>query len=261
MNFLAILSFASAFGIIGWAALSSTDNPRTFLDPHGMVIVFGGTIAATAISFQLDRTVLMTKVFWGRIVRSKSVNFAALIRELMKIADAYRNEASDLKSLVESSRDAFLKEGMGLFLDEVVDVEQLGTILKQRNATIYEQYSADAGKFRSMGKYPPAMGLMGAVLGMIALLSGLGQPGAEKTIGPSMSIALVATLYGIALANLIVIPIGENLTEAAKEVKRKNIIIIEGIRLIAAKTNPIVLAEELNSFLLPKERIDWKNIG
>jgi chemotaxis protein MotA len=76
-----------------------------------------------------------------------------------------------------------------------------------------------------------------------------------------MSIALVATLYGIALANLIVIPIGENLTAAAKETKRKNVIIIEGIRLIAARTNPIVLAEELNSYLLPRERIDWKNVS
>jgi chemotaxis protein MotA len=101
---------------------------------------------------------------------------------------------------------------------------------------------------------------MGAVLGMIALLSGLGKPGAEKSIGPSMSIALVATLYGIAFANLIVIPIGENLTETAKEHQRKNIIIVEGVKLVAAKTNPIVLAEELNSYLLPSERVDWKTI-
>jgi chemotaxis protein MotA len=261
LNYLALLSFASAIGIIFWAALSSTDNPRTFLDVHGAVIVFGGTIAATAISFQLDRTLLMAKVFWARTVKSKSVDFAALIRELMKIADAYRNEASDLKTLVESSQDAFLKEGMTLFLDEVVEIEQLTGLLKQRNSTIFERYSADAGKFRAMGKYPPAMGLMGAVLGMIALLSGLGAPGAEKTIGPAMSIALVATLYGIALANLIIIPIGENLTAAAKETKRKNVIIIEGIRLIAARSNPIVLAEELNSYLLPRERIDWKKVS
>ena len=112
--------------------------------------------------------------------------------------------------------------------------------------------------YKPQGKYPPAIGLMGAVLGMIALLSGLGQPGAEKTIGPSMSIALVATLYGIALANLIVIPVGENLTAGAKEINRKNLIIIESLRLIHAKTNPLVLGEELNSFLLPRERIDWK---
>jgi chemotaxis protein MotA len=260
LNYLSILSFASAVAIITWAALSSTDNPKTFMDLHGAVIVFGGTLAATAISFQLDRTLLMVKVFWNRTVKSKSVDFAGLIKDLMKMADSYRNENSDLKSLIEGNKDEFLKEGMTLLLDEVMDIDQLTGILKLRNSTIFELYSADAAKFRSMGKYPPAMGLMGAVLGMIALLSGLGQPGAEKTIGPSMSIALVATLYGIALANLFVIPIGDNLTAATKELQRKNIIIIEGIRLIAARTNPLVLAEELNSFLLPKERVDWKKL-
>ena len=104
------------------------------------------------------------------------------------------------------------------------------------------------------------MGLMGAVLGMIALLSRLGKPGAESTIGPAMSVALVATLYGIALANMIIIPIGENLAQCAKEIKTKNLIIVEGVRLISEKTNPIVLAEELNSFLLPAERVDWKKL-
>jgi chemotaxis protein MotA len=112
-----------------------------------------------------------------------------------------------------------------------------------------------------MGKYPPAMGLMGAVMGMIALLASLGKPGAEKGIGVAMSVALVATLYGIAMANLFVIPVGENLAVGAKQIKTKNLIIIEGVRLIAQRTNPIVLAEELNSFLLPGERIDWKKAG
>jgi chemotaxis protein MotA len=260
LNYSAIFSLAAALAITIWAALTSTDNWKTFLDLHGAVIVFGGTVAATAISFELKRTFLMAKVFWGRTVKSKAVDFNKLILVLMKIADSHRNENSDLKNLVEASSDEFLKEGMGLLLDEVVEVEQLTSLLKKRNSTMFELYTADAVKFKAMGKYPPAMGLMGAVLGMIALLSGLGQPGAEKTIGPSMSIALVATLYGIALANLLIIPVGENLTAAAKEVQRKNNIIIEAIRLIAAKTNPIVLAEELNSFLLPKERIDWKKI-
>jgi chemotaxis protein MotA len=102
------------------------------------------------------------------------------------------------------------------------------------------------------------MGLMGAVLGMIALLGSLGSPGAEKTVGPAMSVALVATFYGIALANVLIIPIGENLVERAGIIRTKNTIIVAGVRLILEKTNPILLAEKLNSFLLPKERLDWK---
>ncbi len=260
MNLMTVVSFVLAASIFLWAALSSTDNPKSFLDLHAVVIVIGGTIAATSISFQLDRAALMLKVFWARTIRGQKPNYIELIKDLMKLADAYRNEAPDIERMTANLKDPFLRDSMKLLLDELVPPAHLNKILKARNETVYERYSDDAGRFRAMGKYPPAMGLMGAVLGMIALLGGLGKSGAEKTIGVSMSIAMVATLYGIAFANLIVIPIGENLTEAAKETRRKNIIIVEGIKLIAAKNNPMVLAEELNSYLLPSERVDWKRL-
>jgi chemotaxis protein MotA len=260
VNFLVVISFILAAIVVGWAALSSTDNPKSFLDLHGLVIVIAGSVVATSISFQLDRVFLMLKVFWNRTILGKKPDYVAVIKDLMKLADAYRNESSELQSLVDSQKDTFLKEAMKLLLDELVEPAQLGRILKARAETIFERYNDDAARFKAMGKYPPAMGLMGAVIGMIALLGGLGKPGAEKTIGPSMSIALVATFYGIAFANLIVIPIGENLSETSKEILRKNTIIVEGIKLVSAKTNPIVLAEELNSYLLPNERVDWKAV-
>lgn len=260
MNLMTVVSFVLAASIFLWAALSSTDNPKSFLDLHAVVIVIGGTIAATSISFQLDRAALMLKVFWARTIRGQKPNYIELIKDLMKLADAYRNEAPDIERMTANLKDPFLRDSMKLLLDELVPPAHLNKILKARNETVYERYSDDAGRFRAMGKYPPAMGLMGAVLGMIALLGGLGKSGSEKTIGVSMSIAMVATLYGIAFANLIVIPIGENLTEAAKETRRKNTIIVEGIKLIAAKNNPMVLAEELNSYLLPSERVDWKRL-
>lgn len=260
MNFFAVISFLLAAAVFLTSVLTTGDDPKNLIDFHGVLIVFGGTVAATAISFQLDRTFLMLKVFFNRTIRGKKPDYIAIIRELMKLSDAYRNDSPSLKQMVDTSQDHFIKESMGALLDEVVPLDQLEKILNNRVKTIYTRYADDANRFQSMGKYPPAMGLMGAVLGMIALLGGLGKPGAEKGVGPAMSIALVATFYGIALANLVIIPIGENLAETSKEIKRKNIIIVEGVKLIAKRTNPIVLAEELNSFLLPAERIDWKSV-
>lgn len=261
MNILSIVAFLLAAAVFLISALTSTDNPSSFVDMHGLLIVLGGSIAATAISFQLDRVFIMLRVFWNRTIRGRKPNYVNIIKDLMRLAEAYRTDSGGLKALVEGSSDPFIKEAMTALLDEVVDEKRLIKILRNRVETVYQRYSEDAGRFRSMGKYPPAMGLMGAVLGMIALLGGLGKPGAEKTIGPAMSVALVATLYGIAFANLVIIPIGENLTESAKEIRTKNLIIVEGVRLIAQRTNPIVLAEELNSYLLPGERIDWKQVG
>lgn len=261
MNVFTILSFLMAAAVFGVSVFTSTDNPKALMDPHGALIVLGGSIAATAISFQLDRVLIMLKVFWVRTVRGKKPNYVNIIKDLMKLAESYRNDSLELTSLVATVGDPFLRESMQVLQDEVVDQKRMVKILRNRVDTVYQRYTEDAGRFRAMGKYPPAMGLMGAVLGMIALLGSLGTPGAEKNIGPSMSVALVATLYGIAVANLVIIPIGENLTECAREIRTKNTIIVEGVRLIAERTNPIVLAEELNSFLLPSERIDWKKMA
>lgn len=258
MNILQVVSLMIATGVFLVSVLTSTDDPKSMLDFHGMMIVLGGTLGAGAVSFQLDRVLKMVIVFWNRNIRGKKPDYIATIRELMHLADLYRVGSGDLKARVERLPDPFLKECMTALLDQVFDTKNLLRMLRLRSDNMYERYRMDAGRFTGMGKYPPAMGLMGAVLGMIALLGSLGKPGAEDAVGPAMSVALIATFYGIALANLVIIPIGENLTEAAKEMKIKNNIIVEGIKLIAKKTNPIVLAEELNSYLLPGERLDPK---
>jgi len=260
MNIIQIISLLAAFSVLIISIVTSTDDPMAMVDVHGMLIVFGGTIGASAVAFQLDRVFLMLKIFWIRNVRGHRPNYVDLIKELMQIADLYRSGSAELEAAVEKSDDFFLIECMNALTDKVIEDRQLINLLKKRVNTMYERYNSDASRFKSMGKYPPAMGLMGAVLGMIALLGSLGKPGAEANIGPAMSVALIATFYGIAIANLLIIPIGENLAEAAKEIRTKNEIIVEGVKLISKKTNPIVLAEELNSFLLPSERIDWKNL-
>jgi chemotaxis protein MotA len=258
MNIMQILSILLAVGVLLAAMLTATDNPKSMVDYHGMLVVLGGTAAAAAVSFQLNRLGAMLKVFWNRTILGKKIDYRATIRSLILVADAYQKESPDLKQVIKNQNDPFLTECFDVLLEGLGDADYVYGLMKRRNESIFELYMHDANKFKALGKYPPAMGLLGAVTGMIALLGGLGKPGAEKTIGPAMSVALVATLYGIALANFFVIPISENLIEAAKETKRKNTVIINGLRLIAKGTNPILLAEELNSFLLPLDRLDWK---
>lgn len=258
MNLLTIAAFLIAGSVFGWSIMNAGNDPTAFLDLHGFMVVMGGTISSTAIAFQLDRIAKLFKIFFDRMVRGKKANYRDTIQELMNLAEAYRTKPDKVRELVTASPDPFLREAMGILLDGLFEEEHLEHILHTRVETLYTRYSADAKMFQSMGKFPPAMGLMGAVLGMIALLGSLGRPGAEASIGPAMSVALVATFYGIALANIVVIPIAENLNEGAKELKIKNSIIVEGVFLIAKKTNPILLAEELNSYLLPGERIDVK---
>jgi chemotaxis protein MotA len=90
---------------------------------------------------------------------------------------------------------------------------------------------------------------------MISVLLKIGQPDSQKLIGPAMSVGLIGTLYGIALANLIFIPIAENLTERTKEEVTLRKIIVEGACMLKSQVNPLTLREGLNSYLAPGERV------
>jgi chemotaxis protein MotA len=258
MNIYSILSFILAAIVFTLGVFMELDNAKTILDLHAILIVFGGTIAVTSISFQMDRVFTMLKVFYSRVIKGKRTNYSVIIESLMQISDAFRKNPEAIDRILKKTNDHFLTESVNALKQEYLSNEELYKLLNLRAKTIYTRYSDDAKKFKAIGKFPPAMGLMGAVTGMIGLLQNIGKPGAEDTIGPAMAVALVATLYGIALANLVILPIADNLADSANEAFLKNRIIIEGIKLIAERKNRIMFSDHLNSFLLPQERIIWK---
>lgn len=260
MNIFNILGIVFALIVLLVSMFWGNPNPARLLDGHALLIVLGGTFAAVGVAFQLDRAGRMFMVFVEGIFRFQRPDYRALIEELMMLSDAYRKNSPELESQIEKIKDPFLKESMTALMDGILKEEHLHRVLSSRVTTVFERYNEDAKMFVAMGKFPPAMGLLGAVLGMINLLGSVGQAGAESKVGPAMAVAMVATLYGIAFANLFVIPIGENLKERAKVLRLKNSIIVEGVKHIETKINPIVLAEELNSYLLPSERVDWKAV-
>ena len=258
MNFWKVSALLLAFFVLAGSILTATDNPRAFLDLHGALVVLGGTLSAAAISFQIPKIFVMLKIFWRRSVLGKDIDYTLTIRSIIDISQAYSAESSGVRALVAKSSDDFIRESFTALLDGIAEPDDLQRMLRRRADTIFERYMQDAQRFKAIGKYPPAMGLLGAVTGMIALLSALGQPGVEKTIGPAMSVALVATMYGIAIANFFILPIGDSLAEHAREIRVKNLIVCEGVRLASLGLNSLQLAEELNSYLLPGQRISWK---
>ena len=262
MNLINLAGIVFASFIMIFAMIYGNPTPIKMLDLHAATIVIGGTLACVGVAYSLPRAFSMLMIFFKGLFKTtvpKDIN-KKIILELMQIAEAYRTNSPNLEKIIQDIKDPFLKEAMQSLVDEVLEPKKLTRVLHSRVNTMYERYLDDAKMFAACGKYPPAMGLMGAVTGMILLLGSLGEPGAEKHVGPHMSVALVATLYGIALANLFIIPIGEHLQEIAKKLKLKNTIIVEGIKFIQQKQNPVILAEELNSYLLPSERLDWKSI-
>jgi chemotaxis protein MotA len=164
-----------------------------------------------------------------------------------------------LNESIASIKHPFLKEAVGLVAAGVLNENEIRTTLEQRIKTMEARYLHEANMFRVIGRFPPAFGLLATTLGMIGLLQKLGQPDSQKLIGPAMSVGLIGTLYGIALANMIFIPIAENLTERTQEEMTLRRMIVEGAIMLKAQVNPITLREGLNSFLVPGERVVRKS--
>ena len=257
MNFYSLIGLLLALGVFIAGVVTSADNYLHFWDFPALLIVLGGTFAALSISFQVNRVFALFKAFFKRVLFGHRHSYDQVIQELMKISEGNRKGES-LDLFINSTKDHFLKESLLLCHDNILEGDDLFEVLENRVENMHFHYMEEANRFKAAGKYPPAFGLMGTTIGMIVLLSSIGGADALKKIGPAMSVCLTATLYGVTLANFFFIPIGENLVDSSREIYLKNKIIVEGIRLMLQKTNPIVLAEKLNSFLMPHDRLDWK---
>lgn len=262
MNIFSILGFVGILVVV-LAGVVTTITPKEyhlFLDLPALFLVVGGTIGVAAFTVQLNRVGILIKSFFIRLIKGKRVKQQDLVKEIMLAAEAIRRGDS-LVEIANKSTDHFFKECLLLLNDNIIKGDDLIELLMERVKNMNSHYSEEATRFKNLAKFPPAYGLMGTVLGMIALLSNLGGADAMKMIGPAMGTCLVATFLGIVLANVFILPIGDSLADNAKEIYFKNKIIVEGIKLIMVKTNPIIVAEKLNSFLLPAERLDWKEVA
>ncbi len=262
MNIFSVVSFIFILVVVA-GGIVTTITPKEyhmFADLPAIFLVIGGTLGAAAITVQINRLGLLLKAFFIRLLTGKRIYYKNIIKEMMELAEEYRGGTS-ISTLKEKTKDAFIKEGFQMMEDNIIKGEELFDLLEERVENMFHHYSEEANRFKNLGKYPPAFGLMGTVLGMVALLSNLGGADAMKMIGPAMGTCLVATFFGIVTANVFILPIGDSLADNAKEINLKNKIIIEGLRLISEKTNPVIVAERLNSFLLPSERLDWKEVA
>jgi chemotaxis protein MotA len=260
MNFSSLLGIIAALAVLIGACFTSTSNRGIFLDPHGILIVFGGTAAASLMCFPLSTYFSTMKVFIRKFLGSYSTRYDTVIMEIVDLAKGVRDNPEYLKTKANALKTDFLRDAVQLLTQGGVSDHALDSILQKRALTHFKRNEDDATVFKTIAKFPPAFGLMGTTLGMIALLQQLGGEDAYKLLGPAMAIGLVATFYGIVMANLVLIPIGENLSKLNKEDEVVREIVMDGIKLIRSREHPLVVEEHLKSYLMPKERAKLKTL-
>jgi chemotaxis protein MotA len=253
MNFSSIFGILLALGVLIGSIVTATQDSRVFLDYHAFLIVIGGTFAASLLSFNGKKMLSLFLVFLKRVLK-KEKTLETVILEIVDLAKGVRENDNYLHTKKDQVRTPFLKEALELICDGGIDPEEVDRILLKRSISIHHRYEEDSENFKALSKFPPAFGLLGAVIGMISLMQSLGGADAFQKVGPALAVALVATMYGIAVANFFFLPLGENLSRLNKQDGLVRSMVLDGVKMLRQKKHPLVVEESLKSYLLPDER-------
>jgi chemotaxis protein MotA len=176
------------------------------------------------------------------------------INEVLSLASGMRADPDHFRKAVGGVRHPFTRQAVELVV-EGLPAEEVRSILRQMVTEEFERDMGDAGLFRVVSKYPPAFGLMGTLIGLIAMLQSMGS-GADmlNSLGPHMSVALIATFYGIMTANMFLIPIAESAEKRAEAESKTRQVVASGLLMIIEKTPVILIRERLKGYLTVEEK-------
>jgi chemotaxis protein MotA len=214
-----------------------------FINIPSILIVFGGSTFVAMSKFTLEQFLGVGKVV-GKAFSFSIVKPEELISEIVELADAARKGGLLSLEGKETSSD-FLSKGIQLLVDGH-DPDVVKTLLNKDMKMTSDRHS-DGGKFfKAVADVGPAMGMIGTLIGLVAMLANMDDP---KTIGPAMAVALLTTLYGSFLATVVCIPIADKLALRAKQEEIIQKMAIDGLLAIQGGQNPRIIESMLKSYL------------
>lgn len=249
MDITTVVGLIAGFLLILMGILESGEV-SSFINMPSIFITVGGTLAGTLVSYPLNTMTGVPKVMFKAFF-FKSVAPPELIERIVGYAETARREGIlALEQAVQETDDPFMATGIRLAVDGT-EPELIQTILETELSFVEERHKSGANLFGHMGMLAPAFGMVGTLVGLVNMLQALDDPSA---IGPGMATALITTLYGAILANLIFLPLSMKLkVRSAEEVLLKRMV-MEGIMSIQSGDNPRIVEQKLNTFIAPNLR-------
>lgn len=248
MDILTLVGLVAGVLIVTLAMLANA-TALTFLNLPGLAIVLGGTFAVTLIKFRMSSVMSAFRLAFVAAFKEQVARPADLVREVSELARVVRKEGI-LGLENHQTGNGFLQKAINLCVDghppELVE-EALAHEMQQTN----ERYDVAERVFRGIGESAPAIGMLGTLVGLVQMLNTLDDP---SSIGPAMAIALLTTLYGAFIAQLIALPLADKLQLKAEDEQRNQMLIATSIRNIMRGENPRVMTELLSSFVTPEHR-------
>jgi chemotaxis protein MotA len=222
-----------------------------YIDVPSILIVFGGTTGALLIGFRMEQMKNLFKIFMVAIKPTQE-NIPELIKKMVDYSTkARRDGILALENDANNEANEFLKKGLSMAVDgnEPDNIRDLLEIEMEQTSS---RHKNNADIFDRMAGFAGAMGMIGTLIGLVAMLLNMADPSA---IGPAMAVALLTTMYGAIIGNVIGTPISNILLIRDGEEMLSKTLILEGIMAIQAGDNPRALEAKLLSFLPPNERV------
>lgn len=250
------LDFATILGLfVGFAfvamAIALGGDVAGFINPPSVLIVIGGTFAITMVSFSIPEVVRAQSVV-AKTLFFKLPPASQEATKMLEIAQKARvNGLLNVQDDAEKLDDPFAKQGLTLAIDGV-NPEAIETILDDDTASMMERHERSIAILKRSAELAPAMGLIGTLIGLVQMLGNLSDPSA---IGPAMAVALLTTLYGAILANMVFTPLAAKLEKNSNAEVELRRIYATSVMSIVKQENPRQLEVMLNAILPPASRI------
>ncbi|QEP43188.1 flagellar motor protein [Ectothiorhodospiraceae bacterium BW-2] len=245
MDILSLIGFFFGVVAILFGQYLEGGNIGSLLNGPAIIIVAGGTLGA--IMLQSPMAVFLRAMRQLKLIfLPPKLNGEDLIEKIVSWSNIARREGLlGLESISESEPDEFTRRGLMLLVDGS-EPEIIRSILEVEADSKESKDLAAAKIYESAGGYTPTIGIIGAVLGLIQVMENLSDP---SKLGHGIAVAFVATIYGVGLANLILIPMANKLKSVSHDQTQMRYMLIEGIVSIAEGDNPRNIESKLQGFL------------
>jgi chemotaxis protein MotA len=214
-----------------------------FVDVTSILIVVGGSTFVVLMKFTIGQFFGAAKIA-GKAFLFKADEPEDLIAKIVEMADAARKGGFLALEEMEIN-NSFMQKGIDLLVDGH-DADVVRAALKKDIALTGERHTQGTGVFRAFGDVTPAMGMIGTLVGLVAMLSNMDDP---KSIGPAMAVALLTTLYGAILSNMVFFPIADKLSLRRDQETLNRRLIMDGVLAIQDGQNPRVIDSYLKNYL------------
>lgn len=254
ISFGTLLGIVAGVGLFVYAVVTNTQNYLMFLSVSSLLMVVGGTLAATFIAYH-ERYVFRSLGELFKIIIPSSISPKSLFEDVEKLimwSNIMRREGlPGLERVMddEETSDTFLVASARLLVSNYQG-EDLKSMLQIHVDATYERNIVKVQILQYMSSVAPAFGMIGTLVGLIVMLDNMG--GDPAMLGAGLAVALLTTLYGVLFSQLLFKPASSKLNQKEQMVRFRNTLIMEGLVLMADRASPAKIEDSLNCFLDPK---------